>query len=213
MKFCVIGLGRFGSQVAVALADQGMEVLGIDSNEATVATLRDRITHAICMRASDEPSLRAIGIEEMDTVIVAMGKNFAQSILVTALLKQKLHIPRVIARAVNEIHQEILSLIGADHVVLPEQEIGKQLADTLSAPFNMLFLIAPHYALSQQRVPDRFVGEAFGTLQLLEEYNVQCLGLKTDSAIIPLEPDSILQDNDVLLLAGYHKDLARIAEL
>jgi trk system potassium uptake protein len=131
MKFCVIGLGRFGYQVATGLSEHGQEIMAIDSNEAIVASIRDQVTHAICMRVTDEASLRSVGIDEINTVIVATGENFAESILITALLKKHLHTPRVIARAINDIHQEILNLVGADEIILPEKEIGMRLADSL----------------------------------------------------------------------------------
>lgn len=213
MKFCVIGVGRFGFQVAVTLADNGMEVLAVDSNESMIASLRDQVTQAVCMRITDETALRTIGVEEMDTVIVAMGENFAQSILVTALLKQKLHVPRVIARAVNEIHRDILTLVGADRVVLPEQEMAERLAATLSLPFNVIASLAPNYAISQQNVPEKFVGKPFETIHLQEYYHVQCLGRKIEDSIVPLEPDYTLEEGDILLIGGSHKDLARIAQL
>lgn len=87
MKFCVIGLGRFGYQLAKSLAEQGAEVLAIDSSESIVEAIRDRVTQAICTRIVDEDSLLEIGVGEMDTVIVATGEDFAQSVLITALLK------------------------------------------------------------------------------------------------------------------------------
>lgn len=213
MRFCVIGLGRFGFQVAVTLADQGMEVLGVDSNDAIIAAIRDRVTHAICMQVSDESALRTIGIENIDTVVVAMGENFAQSILVTALLKQRLHVPTVIARAVSEMHQEILTLVGADRVVLPEQEMGVRLADTLSLPFNVVVRLAPHYAISQQRAPERFIGKTLEMLDLLGHYHIQCMGRKLDNEVEVLEAGYVIQEDDILLFAGSNKELARIASL
>ena len=81
MRFCVIGLGRFGYQVATVLGENGMEVMAIDSDESIVASIKDKVTQAICIRIKDESSLRSIGVEEMDTVIVAMGENFDQSVL------------------------------------------------------------------------------------------------------------------------------------
>lgn len=213
MKFCVIGVGRFGFQVATTLADNGMEVLAVDSNESIIASIRDRVTHAICMRIHDEEALRAIGIEDMDTIIVAMGENFAQSILVTALLKQKLKVKSIIARAVSEIHKEILLLIGADRVVLPEQEMGVRLADMLSLPFNAVVRIGQNFAISEQSAPARFIGKPLSTLDLQEQYGVLCLGRKTENSVIPLDSDYIIQENDLLLFAGSHKDLARIATL
>ena len=103
MKFCVIGLGRFGYQVATALAENGMEVMAIESDEAIVASIRDAVTQAICMQVTDESSLRSVGVDEMDTVIVAMGENFAESILITALLKKRLLTKKVITRAVMPV--------------------------------------------------------------------------------------------------------------
>jgi trk system potassium uptake protein len=88
MKFCVIGVGRFGYHVATTLADNGMEVLAVDSNETVIASIRDKVTQAVCMRVTDEEALRSIGVDEMDTVIVAMGENFAQSIFSNSSFKE-----------------------------------------------------------------------------------------------------------------------------
>src|SRR5436190_20224746 len=108
MKFCVIGLGRFGYQVATVLSENGMEVLAIDSNESIVASIRDSVAHAIVMKVTDEASLRSIGVDEIDTVIVAMGEDTSESILLTALLKKHLKTPYVISRAIDDINKEIL---------------------------------------------------------------------------------------------------------
>ena len=172
MKFCVIGLGRFGQQVAKVLAENGMEVMAVDSNESIVASIRDNVTQAICMRVTDEASLRSIGIDEIDTVIVAMGENFAQSILITALLKKRLHIPHVIARAINEIHKEILTIVGADRVILPEQEIGIRLADNLSSPFTDLIRLTKDFSISQIIAPQSFVGKKVSDLDLYTKFYV-----------------------------------------
>src|SRR5689334_4184044 len=119
MKMCVIGIGHFGFQIATTLADHGVEVLAIDHDEALIMSIKDRVNQAICLSITTEENLRNLGIEEMDTVIVAMGEDFAQSVLITALLKQHFAVPRIIARAVNRIHKDILLLIGADEVVMP----------------------------------------------------------------------------------------------
>lgn len=213
MKFCVIGLGRFGYHVATTLADNGMEVLGMDSNESIVASIRDQITQAVCVRVTDEATLRSIGVEEMDTVIVAMGENFAQSILVTALLKKKLNIPRVITRAISEIHEEILKLVGADQVVLPEQEIGIRIADNLSAPYMQLLRLTPEFGLSQLTAPAKFVGKPLSALNLYENYQITCIGVKKDDEIMPIAPEYIIQKNDKLVLAGQTGNLTVLAKM
>jgi trk system potassium uptake protein TrkA len=213
MKFCVLGLGRFGYHVATRLAENGMEVLGVDNNESIVASVRDSITQAICIQVHDEASLRSIGVDEMDTVIVAMGENFAASILITALLKKRLNVPLVITRAVNEIHKEILLLIGADQIILPEKEIGNSLADNLSLPFRVITRITKQFSISQINAPQRFLGKTIKKIGLLENYHLNCIGIKKDGDIITLDKDYIVQENDTLVLAGLNKDLAGFAKL
>ncbi len=193
MKFCVIGVGRFGYHVAVTLADNGMEVLAVDSNESIVASIRDKVSQAVCMRVTDEEALRSIGVEDMGTVIVAMGENFAQSILVTALLKHRLNIRRVITRSISEIHREILQLIGADEVILPEREVGKKLADKLSLPFNALVRLSPHFCVSQMDAPDRFINKNLKALDLPTNYNVTCIGIKPNDDIEPVEEEYVIK--------------------
>lgn len=213
MKFCVIGLGRFGYQVATVLAENGMEVMAIDSNESIVSSIRDHVTHAVCMRVTDKASLQSIGVDEMDTAIVAMGENFAQSILVTALLKKKLNVPKVIARAINDIHKDILKLVGADRIILPEKEIGIRLADNLSSPFTELYRLSKHFSISQITAPHRFIGKPLDELNLFKTYRVHCIGLQEDQKIIPIEPDHLIEEGDRLIFSGYNEDLAKLAKL
>jgi trk system potassium uptake protein TrkA len=213
MKFCVLGLGRFGYQVATRLAENGMEVLGVDSSETIVASIRDNITQAICMQVHDETSLRSIGVDEMDTVIVAMGENFAGSVLITALLKKKLHIPQVITRAVNEIHRDILLLIGADQIVLPEREVGNSLADNLSLPFRVISRITRNFSISQLKAPALFVGKTLKKIGLTENYRINCVGVRKENDIVPVSKDYIVQEDDLMIIAGSNKDLAHVIAL
>lgn len=213
MKFCVIGLGRFGYQVATVLAENGMEVMAIDSNEAIIASIRDQVTQAICMRVTDEASLRSIGMEEMDVAIVAMGENFAQSILITALLKKRLHIPKVIARAINDIHKDILKLVGADRTILPEKEIGIRVADNLSSPFVDLIRLTKFFSISQIDAPTPFVGKKVEELDLFRNYKIHCIGLKTDEKISSIDPDYEIQEDDKLIFSGANDDLEKITKL
>jgi len=213
MKFCVIGLGRFGYQLATTLADNGMEVIGVDANEHIISSIRDQITQAVCMRVKDEASLRSIGIDEMDVVVVAMGEDFEQSILVTALLKKRLGIPRVITRATNEIHKEILKLIGADQVILPEKEIGTKLADQLSSPFTELLRLTKDFWISQLTAPVSFLGKTIEELKLFENYKIRCIGIRKEETVLPVDPQHIILEGDKLIFCGKNKDLAKIAKL
>ena len=213
MKCAVIGIGRFGYQLAISLAESGIEVLAIDSNERIVASIRDKVTQAVCVRVSDEGSLRDIGVEEMGTAVVAMGENFAQSILITALLKKKLKIPTVVARSTSLIHKEILFLVGVDQVVFPEQELGIYLAEKLSSPFSEHTRVSPELIISHIPAPTSFVGQTINELRFFSEYRVKCIGVldKEDIALIGLS--YVIQDGDMLVLVGKHDDLKLIKNL
>lgn len=209
MKFCVIGVGRFGHQVALTLAENGMEVLAIDSNESTIASLSDKVTHAVCMRVNDEEDLKSIGAEEMDVVIVAMGENFAQSILITALLKQKLKAKRVITRSISQIHKDILQLVGADQVILPEQEVGRHLADELSLPFKALVRITQNFSISELAAPKWALDKTIQQIEL-ENYNIQCIGRKNGNEIIHIGSEYIIGPDDILIIAGNNQDILKL---
>lgn len=213
MKFCVIGLGRFGYEVATTLSDNGMEVLGIDKDETIIASIRDLITQAVCLQIKDESSLRSIGVDEMDTVIVAVGENFAESILITALLKKRLNIPRVITRAVSALHKEILLLVGADRVVLPEQEIGKKLANNLSSPLLDTLKLSEHFYVSYVDTPERFIGKKIDEINFFKNFKVRCVGIKKGEEIHPADPHYTIVKADKLMLAGDKDDINRIARL
>ena len=213
MKFCVIGLGRFGYQVATVLAENGMDVMAVDSDESIVASIRDQVTQAICMRVTDEESLRSIGVDEMDTAVVAMGEDFAQSILITSLLKKRLNMPKVIARATSEIHKDILKLVGADRVIFPEKEIGISLADNISSPFTDLIRLTKNFSISQIVAPNNFVGEEISDLKLFKKYQVYCIAKVEGEKINPIGPDYEIAENDKLIFAGYNNDLEKITKL
>lgn len=213
MKFCVIGLGRFGKQVATILAENGIEVMAIDSNQTLVSAVRDTVTQAICMRITDEGSLQTVGVQDMDTVIVAIGESFAQSVLITALLKKRLKIPYVIARAIDSVHYDVLSLLGADRVVLPEQEIGTKLADDLSSPFMYFVRLTNNFGIGQIIAPHEFIGKKIINLQISKKYNVHCVGKRVEEEIIPLDLEYTVEEHDQLIITGLTEDLKKLVKL
>ena len=212
MKFCIIGLGRFGYQLAISLAEKDEEVLAIDRNEQIIAKIRDKVTQAVCINVVDDDSLRAIGIEDMDTVIVAMGEEFSQSILITTLLKKHFEIPKIIARAVSKIHESILRLVGADEIVFPEKDLGIRLANNLS--FSMLEFVqfSEKFAITEIKAPNNFVGKTVSELQLKKSRNIACIAVKKDGDIHLITSDYVVLDGDNLILAGEQVNLADFAE-
>lgn len=212
-KFCVIGLGRFGYEVAVTLSRHHMDVLAVDSNESIVNSIRDMVTQSVCTRITDEESLRNIGIDEIDVAIVAIGENFAQSILITALLKQKIGTKSVIVRSISELHREILKLIGAEQVVLPEQAMGQRLAEQLCLSINPITPVTEDYCVAVIKAPSDFIGRTVFDLQLKEIYQVELLGKKEGETVNPLTPETVILDGDTLVIAGKNGDIKRVTSL
>ncbi|MCX5924980.1 MAG: TrkA family potassium uptake protein [Candidatus Dependentiae bacterium] len=214
MKFCVIGLGRLGYHVATRLAANNAQVLAIDSNPIIVASIKDLVTHAICLRITDEESLRSVGIHEFNTVIVTVGENMAQSILISVLLKKKLRIKQVVTRAINEIHKEILNLVGSDMVVIPEKEAGIHLADTLTSPFTDFIRLSTGFAVSKLTAPKPFVGKTIKSLSIYNTYHIHCFGIETEDKLITIvDPTYVIKATDKLIFGGGNADLEKLARL
>ncbi len=133
--------------------------------------------------------------------------------MVTALLKQKLKVPYVVARAISPIHVDILKLVGADNIVLPEQEMGIRLADLLSLEFKALLRITPNFSINQITTPKRFVGKALKDCHFREIYHVTCVGKKVNEEVVPLEGDDIFEEHDILLFAGNNRYLEKFSRL
>lgn len=214
VKYCVIGVGRFGFHVATTLADHGVPVLAVDAQESSINAIQDRVGQAICMKITDADCLESLGIADMDTVIIALGDNFAESVLITALLKQKLGIRRVITRAISHIHKEILSLVGADQVILPEQEQGIALADSLALALGRSVVrLAKNCVVIELNAPKKFVGKRLKDLKLYETYHISCIGHRFHEDIIPSGEEYLVSDGDILVLAGSHQDVERLTRL
>ena len=129
--FVVIGLGRFGSALALELSSLGHEVLALDGSEENVEKVAARVTHAVTGDARDPAVRRALGVRNYHCAIGAVGDDIANSTLITLNLKE-LGVKQVISKAQSHVHRKVLEKIGADRVVFPEHEMGVTLAPGLS---------------------------------------------------------------------------------
>ncbi|MGD9380279.1 MAG: TrkA family potassium uptake protein, partial [candidate division WOR-3 bacterium] len=132
-QFVVIGLGRFGSSIARALSAMDFEVLAIDKDEPLVKAMEGVVSQAVVMDATDEKSLRELGVQDFDTAVVSMGETIEDSIMITLTLKE-LGVKQVIVKAQNDLHSRILKKVGADRITLPEREMAEKLAQSLASP-------------------------------------------------------------------------------
>jgi trk system potassium uptake protein TrkA len=202
-EFAVIGLGRFGSAVALNLIERGYTVLGIDRSTAIVQELADRITQIVALDSTNEEALRAVDITSFDTVVVAIGTNFEANLMTTVTLKS-LGVTRVVCKAVSERQQQILSRVGADHVVLPEHEAGARLAWRLAEPQVLDHLdLGAGISVAEIRVPERLVGQSLMVSGLRKRHGINVLAIRRDGKLIITPPaDMVFARNDMLLIIG-----------
>jgi trk system potassium uptake protein len=201
-EFAIIGLGQFGTSLALTLIEMGHTVLAIDRDRELVQELADDLGQTVALDATDEAALSSVGIQAFGTAVVAIGADFESSILITSLLKE-LGLPRVICKALTERQRSILLKVGADQVVLPEHEAGRHLARRLSAPDLIDQLdLEPGTSLVQMHVPEAMVGRDLRTLNLSGRFGVIVLAIKGQRLLVAPPAETVLQATDMLLLLG-----------
>ncbi|MBL0922186.1 MAG: TrkA family potassium uptake protein [Phycisphaerales bacterium] len=237
-RFAVIGLGRFGSRLAQNLAAAGAEVIAIDHSRQIVEELRDKVTLAIALDATDEQALRLQGIDQVDCAVVGIGNNFEANALATVLLRS-IGVKRIISRAGNQMQAQILQRIGADGVVRPEDEAADRWSHRLLAPFTIDHIeLAESYAIIQMPTPGAWVGKTLAELDMRRKHQVTLVaikrlagaeaprtgapGLPAGAAIGPSDqdlleriveaplPTSRLRDTDILVIAGFDQDIEKL---
>ncbi len=210
----VIGLGRFGSNLATSLYNIGHDVLAMDTSEERVQSMMGRVTYPVTGNATNEVVLRELGITDYDAAVVAIGSDIVSSIMASVLLKT-LGIPYVVSRAQNEIHGNTLERIGVDKVIHAEAEMGMRLAHSLFNPNVQEYLeLAPSFGLSRLKVPNRFDNMTLRELGFSgprDRYGLVVLAIKRGNDIT-LNPDSDdrLQTGDLLVLAGSDELLEKL---
>ena len=215
-SYLVVGMGRFGSSVALRLQELGNEVLIMDENAENIQRLADHVTYAVVGDARDEEVLRSLGAQNFDCAIVAIGGDLAASILVTLNLKS-LGVPQVICKAPNELHKRALEKVGADRVVIPEREMGIKLAQNLVSSSVLDYIeLSRECGIAEIVTPKAWVGKSVRELNVRAKYGVNIIALRdesSDSVTVNLGPEYRLKDSDVMVILGNNEDLLRVQQL
>ena len=210
-EFAVIGLGRFGSTVARRLESLGHIVLGIDREMIRVQEISDDITSAVTLDATNGDALEEVDIASFGTVIVGIGDNFEDNALITAYLKGR-GIPRVIAMAQTSRHRDLLLRIGADEIILSDEDSGNRLAEVLATP-NMMerVVLDTSHSLTELKVPASLVGQP---VKALERYDIKVLLIQRPDYLLPNpEPETRMEQGDTLFTVGSREKLLEVASL
>ncbi|MBW4837908.1 MAG: TrkA family potassium uptake protein [Paenibacillaceae bacterium] len=207
-QFVVIGLGRFGSNLALELMDLGYEVLGIDRNEELVEEMSDQLTHAVVADATDEEVLKSLGVRNFDCGIVAIGNDIQMSILAAILLKD-LGIKTVVAKAISVLHGRALEKLGVDRVIYPERDMGIRVAHQLVTP-NLLDYIelSKEYSIVEMNVPACLHQKSLGDLNPRARFGCSIVAIHRDGGILvaPTAMDQ-LTEGDIMVIIGAKKNI------
>ncbi|MNM23449.1 Ktr system potassium uptake protein A [compost metagenome] len=214
-QFVVIGLGRFGSSLALELMEMGYEVLGIDHNEERVEELNDRLTHAVMADATDESVMRSLGVRNLDCGIVAIGDDMERSIL-TAILLKELGVKMVVAKAISILHGRALERLGVDRVIFPERDMGVRVAHQLVTPHLLDYIeLSKDYRIVELTVPSCMDGKSLAAINTRGKYGCSIIALnrKGEAGVIvaPTAHD-YLYAGDIMVVIGSNESIDRFEE-
>lgn len=202
-SYIVIGMGRFGSEVAKRLCELGCEVLAVDKSSELIQPMGEVVTQAVVADATDKEVLRALGVKDFDCAVVAIGGSLSDSVLATMNLKE-LGVNHIVCKAHDATHRQVLMKLGADQVVIPEQENAIRLARSLSS-FNVLDYIelSEDYGIIDVPAPAQWVGRSLKELNIRAQLGVNILAVKQNGRInvSPAADYSICQ-GDVMVVLG-----------
>ena len=213
-SYIVIGLGRFGTEVARQLFKHGCEVLAMDTNADLVNQVSNEVTHAVVGDARDKGVLRALGAGDFECAIVAIGANLADSVLATMNLKE-LGVPLIVGKAHDETHRQVLLKLGADRVVIPEKENAARLARSLASPNVLEYIeLSDEYGIIEVPAPKRWQSKTLKELNVRAKLGVNIIAVKRDNQInVSPAADYMIMEGDVMVVLGDTDALKTVQKL
>jgi trk system potassium uptake protein TrkA len=219
-QFAVIGLGTFGSEVARTLARNKYDVIAIDKDEEKVKELADSVAMAVQLDATNERALKEAGVQDVDVAIVSIGKHIESSILVVMLLKD-LGIKHIIAKSISDLYGRILTQLGIDKVVHPEQDGAQRFAHSLIKPEFLEFIdLSPDYSIVELPAAEKFWNKTLGDLRVRENFGITVIAIKgplsdktrkNEWNINPVHSD-IIKPHDVLVILGNNDNIEKFSD-
>ena len=207
-QFAVIGLGRFGSNMAKALSKMGYEVLAIDKNQHKVQEFSDEVTHVVQADTTDENALRELGILNFDVVVVAIGEDVQANVLTTLQLKE-IGVNFIVATSRNSLHTKLLEKVGADRIVAPERDMARILAYNLASTSVMDYIeLSPRFSIVEITAPKAFQNKTIAESNIRAKYGINVVAIKRgeDLIISPLPSEKIIKD-DIVVVVGKNESI------
>lgn len=210
-SYAVFGLGRYGKAVAEELVKNGAEVLAVDKNESLVNNAIEKIPFCRCADVTDAAVIKQLGISNIDVVIVSMAHNLEASVMATILCKEA-GVETVIVKCADETQQKVLSRVGADKVVLPENESGIRLAkNLLSSGFVDVIELSKNVSMVEIPVRNEWEGKSLIELNLRQKYSINVVAIKQENEVlIDIDPSKSLDKTMTLIVIADTQKLAKL---
>ena len=203
-QYVVIGLGRFGSSIATTLYSLGNDVLVIDKNEDLVEDIADKVTHAVQADATDENTLKSLGIRNFDVAIISIGGDIQSSVMATLIVKE-LGVKYIIAKGNGELHAKVLYKIGADRVVLPEKDMGVRVAHNMVSSNILDYIeLSSDYSIIEIKALKEWEGKNLKDLNLRKKYGINVIAIKNKGTVNlnPAADDKINKENVIVAIGS-----------
>ena len=209
-QYAVIGLGRFGLSVCKELQSSGAQVLAVDIDEERVKEAANFVSQAIVANCTSEETVKELRLDDYDMVMVSIGSDVNSSILTTLVVKES-GAKAVWVKANDKFHGKILSKIGADHIIMPERDMGIRVARKMLDRRVLEFIdLGSGLAMTEIVIGSNFLGKKLGDLKLCKENGVEVLGFKRGPNLTKApELDVSLEIGDVVIIVGPKETLSR----
>lgn len=213
-SYVVIGLGRFGKQVAMRLHESGADVLAIDTDVDAIDDIADFVTHAVVADATNKDVLHSLGAGSVDCAIIALGSDLGSSVLVTMNMKS-LGVSEIICKAHDDTHREILEKLGATKVIIPEREEADRLAKALTSPNILEYIeLSDEHEIVEITTPASWIGKTIRELNIRAKYGVNIIAVRDESGLqVSPSPDEPIQEKSAMVLLGSYKAVDQIRKL
>lgn len=214
-NYVIIGAGIFGESLALNLMELGRDVMVVDSNEDVINKIANFVTHAICADVSNPDVLMDLGLETMDAAIVAIGDNLEAAVLATTTLKE-IGIKQIVCKAKTLLHAKVLKKVGADEVIIPELDAGKNLANSMSSEQIIEYIhIHEDFSVLEVFAPEEWINHTILSLNVRAKYGITILGIYRDveTFIGNPSPDTMILEKDCVVIYGSREEIGKIVEL
>ncbi len=210
-QFAVLGLGRFGTSIVKTLSEKGCEVLACDNNEDAIKEITPYATECVILDITNEAALKKLDLANFDCVIIAIGSSLETAVMATVFLK-RMGVPKVIAKARTETERDVLKMVGADKVVLPERDMGMRLAHNLTSSSVLDYInFSDDMGIAEIKPIDKWLNQSLKELNMRAAYGLNVIAIKRNEKVIvsPYADEKILAV-DVLVVIGKNTDLDKL---